>query len=186
MKSLVDYGPLAAFLVAYYLGGIMAATAAVMVATVIVLILAWVVERRLAVMPLVTGIIVMVFGGLTLLLADETFIKMKPTLVYLLFALVLVVGTLIGRQPLKLIMGGFMRLTPTGWRGLGFRWAAFFVGMAALNEAVWRTQPTDLWVNFKVFGLIALTIAFTLTQLPYMRRHAEPEEGASQEGGPAA
>ncbi len=176
MKPLVDYGPLAAFLVAYYLGGIMAATAAVMVATIIVLILAWVVEKRLATMPLVTGIIVMVFGGLTLLLADETFIKMKPTLVYLLFAAVLVVGSALGKHPLKLIMGSFMQLRPQGWRGLGYRWAGFFLAMAALNEAVWRTQPTELWVNFKVFGLIALTIAFTLTQLPYMRRHAAPEE----------
>lgn len=178
MKLLVDYGPLAAFLVAYYLGGIMAATAAVMVATILVLILAWVVERRLAAMPLVTGVLVLVFGGLTLLLADETFIKMKPTLVYLLFTAVLLVGTALGKEPLKLIMGGFVRLTPAGWRGLGFRWAGFFLVMAALNEAVWRTQSTEAWVNFKVFGLIALTIAFSLTQLPYMRRHAAPEEGS--------
>lgn len=177
MKAVVDYGPLAAFLVAYYLGGIMAATAAVMVATVAVLILAWVVEKRLATMPLVTGGLVLVFGGLTLLLEDETFIKMKPTLVYLLFAAVLVVGSLLGRHPLKLIMGSFMNLTETGWRGLAHRWAGFFLGMAALNEFVWRTQSTEFWVNFKVFGLIALTVAFTLTQLPYMRRHAVPEPG---------
>lgn len=178
MKALVDYGPLAAFLAAYYLGGIMAATAAVMVATVAVLVLAWVVEKRLATMPLVTGVVVMVFGGLTLLLEDETFIKMKPTLVYLLFAAVLVIGSALGRHPLKLIMGGFMNLTAEGWRGLAYRWAGFFVAMAALNEAVWRTQTTELWVNFKVFGLIALTVAFTLTQLPYMRRHTVPDEPA--------
>lgn len=177
LKAIVDYGPLAAFLVAYYLGGIMAATAAVMVATVAVLVLAWVVERRLATMPLVTGAIVLVFGGLTLLLEDDTFIKMKPTLVYLLFAAVLVVGSLVGRHPLKLIMGGFMNLTEQGWRGLAHRWAGFFLAMAALNELVWRTQTTELWVNFKVFGLIALTVAFTLAQLPYMRRHAVPEQG---------
>ncbi|MGE0717264.1 MAG: septation protein A [Alphaproteobacteria bacterium] len=177
MKALIDYGPLGAFLVAYYVGGIMAATATVMIATLVVLALAWIVERRVAVMPLVTGVVVMVFGGLTLLLADETFIKMKPTLVYLLFAVVLFVGVQLGRQPLKLVFGSVFNLTAEGWRGLTMRWAAFFVAMAALNEAVWRTQTTEFWVNFKVFGLIALTIAFTLTQMPYMRRHAAPERG---------
>ena len=105
MKALVDYGPLAAFLVAYYLGGIMAATAAVMVATVAVLVLAWVVEKRLATMPLVTGVVVMVFGGLTLLLEDETFIKMKPTLVYLLFAAVLVIGSALADQLTVMVNG---------------------------------------------------------------------------------
>ena len=177
MKALIDYGPLAAFFVAYYLGGIMEATIAVMVATVIVLIVGYVHERRLAVVPLVTGVVVMVFGGLTLLLADETFIKLKPTLVNLLFAAIILVGIALGKHPLKLLFGQVFRLTEAGWRGMAWRWAGFFIAMAALNEVVWRTQSTDLWVNFKVFGLIGLTIVFTLSQLPFIRRHALPDEG---------
>ncbi|MCC7276447.1 MAG: septation protein A [Alphaproteobacteria bacterium] len=176
MKAVIDYGPLAAFLVAYYAGGIMAATVAVMAATVVVLALAWFVERRVAVIALVTGVVVMVFGGLTLWFDDATFIKLKPTLVYLLFAVVLLVGVRLGKQPLKLVFGGVFHLTAAGWRGLTLRWAGFFLGMAALNEAIWRTQSDAFWVNFKVFGLIGLTIAFTLAQMPYMRRHAAPEE----------
>jgi intracellular septation protein len=126
-------------------------------------------------MALVTGAIVIVFGTLTLVLHDETFIKVKPTIIYSLFALVLGAGLLLGRSFIAILFDQMFNLTPHGWRILTLRWALFFLAMAILNEVVWRTQTTNFWVAFKAFGAIPLTMAFAVTQMPLIKRyHLEP------------
>ena len=188
LKPTVEYGPLAAFLLTYFLwdgGGpgepaghqnLMTATLVLIVATVIAVTLAMVIERRIPKLPLFTAIIVTLFGGLTLLLNDDTFIKMKPTVVQLIFAAILAGGLIMKRPLLKHLLGEAWQMDDQGWRRLSFRFAVFFVVLGGLNEAVWRTQSDDVWVIFKVFGLSGLTLAFALCQIPLLRRHALASE----------
>ena len=171
LRPLVDYGPLAAFFAVYWLRDLTAATAAIMVATALALGLSLIIEKRVPLMPLVTAAIVGVFGGLTLWLQDETFIKMKPTIVQLIFAGVLFGGLLLKRPLLKPLLGTAWPLDDAGWHKLSLRFALFFLAMAALNEIVWRTQSTDFWVTFKVFGIMALTFGFVVSQIYFMRGH---------------
>jgi intracellular septation protein len=134
-----------------------------------------VVTKHVPLMALVTGIVVLVFGTLTLVLHDETFIKLKPTIIYSLFALVLGGGLLFGRSFIAIMFDQMFNLTPHGWRILTMRWALFFAGLAVLNEVIWRTQSTDFWVNFKVFGVTPLTMGFAIVQMPLIKRyHIEP------------
>jgi intracellular septation protein len=160
-------------------GPIFIATAIFIVATIVALTASWVLTRRLAVMPLVTGVIVLIFGGLTLWLQDDVFIKMKPTIVNVLFGTALLGGLWFGRPLLGYVFDSVFRLTDEGWRKLTFRWGLFFFVLAALNEVIWRSFSTDIWVSFKVFGIMPLTVLFTLTQMPLIQRHAlpEPEKG---------
>ena len=146
-----------------------------MVATILALILSYAVERRIPIMPLITAGIVGIFGGLTLWLNDETFIKMKPTIIQIIFGLVLVGGLLVNRLLLKSLMGSTWQMTDEGWRVLTLRFSFFFFLSATLNEVIWRTQSTDFWVNFKVFGIMGLTIFFIVTQLPLLKRFAIEE-----------
>lgn len=176
LRALVDYGPLAAFFIVYWLADLMSATVAIMAATAVVLVIALAVERRVPRVPLVTAAVVGVFGALTLWLNDETFIKMKPTIVQLIFAAVLFGGLLFRRPLLKPLLGTAWPLDDEGWNKLTLRFAVFFVVMAALNEAVWRTQSTDFWVNFKVFGIMALTFVFVISQVYFMRAHMQLDE----------
>lgn len=171
LRPAVDYGPIVVFFAAYLKAGLFAATAALMGATAVVLVLSLVLERRVPAVPLVTAAVVGVFGGLTLWLHDETFIKMKPTIVQVLFAAVLFGGLVFGRSFLQSLLGGTISMDDAGWRKLTVRYACFFLAMAALNEVVWRTQSTDFWVTFKVFGIAGLTVAFALSQVPTMTRH---------------
>lgn len=171
VKHLVDWGPLIAFFVTFKVSGLMQATAVLIVATVVLTGLGYALTRKIQPMPLVTLVVVGVFGGLTLWLQDETFIKMKPTIILGLFAAVLLGGLAMGKPPLKLLMGSALELDDTGWRKLTLRFALFFAVIAALNEIVWRTQSTDLWVDFKVFGILALNVVFMLTQIPLIKRH---------------
>jgi intracellular septation protein len=184
LKPAVDYGPLAVFFAIYVSLGLMAATAALVVASLIALALAWVMERRVPLVPLVTTVIVVIFGGLTLWLQDETFIKMKPTIVQLLFAAILLVSVLLRRPVLKSLLGPMMPpMSDVAWRQFSLRYALFFVVMAGLNELVWRTQSTDFWVTFKVFGLSGLTFLFILSQIPFVGRQArlaQAETGSAQ------
>jgi intracellular septation protein len=183
LKPAVDYGPLAVFFVAYVTLGLMAATAGLVGASLIALMLAWVIERRVPLVPLVTTVIVVIFGGLTLWLQDETFIKMKPTIVQLLFAAILLVSVLLRRPVLRSLLGPMMPpMSDAAWRQFTLRYALFFVVMAGLNELVWRTQSTDFWVTFKVFGLSGLTFLFILSQIPFVGRQARL---AQAETGPA-
>jgi intracellular septation protein len=181
LKPAIDYGPLAVFFASYVSLGLMAATAALIVASLIALLLAWLLERRVPLVPLITAAIVVVFGGLTLWLQDETFIKMKPTIVQAIFALILLGGLAFGRPLLKPLLGPMMPpMSDRAWRQFTLRYALFFITMAGLNELVWRTQSTDFWVTFKVLGLPALTILFILSQIPFVGRAtrlAEAETG---------
>jgi intracellular septation protein len=171
LKPLVDFGPLVAFFVAFKLWDILAATALLIVVTTALTLLGYAMTRKLAVMPLVTLAVVAVFGGLTLWLQDETFIKMKPTIVMGLFAATLFVGLVLGKPLVKYVMQSAMSLDEPGWRALTLRFACFLAAVAGLNEIVWRTQPTETWVNFKVFGIIGLNLLFILAQIPLIRRH---------------
>jgi len=174
-KLATELGPLLVFFGVNARFQLFAATAAFMVAIVAAMIASYVVTRHVPVMALVTGIIVLVFGTLTLALHDETFIKVKPTIIYGLFALVLGGGLLFGRSFIAIMFDQMFNLTPQGWRILTMRWTLFFLAMAFLNEAIWRTQTTDFWVAFKAFGVIPLTMIFAITQMPLIKRyHLEP------------
>ncbi|MEM0907759.1 MAG: septation protein A [Pseudomonadota bacterium] len=159
---------------------IMAATAAFMVATIVSLALSLILLGRVPVMPFISGVIVLLFGGLTLYLQDELFIKLKPTIVNLIFAAALLGGLFIFKRPLlALVFESVIQLDQQGWRTLSLRWGLFFIFLAALNEFIWRTFSTDFWVSFKVFGMMPITLIFAMSQLPLMQRHALPEESAA-------
>jgi intracellular septation protein len=156
--------------------GIFVATAVFMAAIVIAFVVSYVLTRHLPVMPLVTAIIVLVFGSLTLVLHDELFIKLKPTIIYLLFGAVLLGGLAFGKPLLGVVFDSVFHLTDEGWRKLTLRWALFFFALALLNEIVWRTQTTDVWVSFKVFGVVPLTFLFGALQYPLLTKYAAPEK----------
>jgi intracellular septation protein len=180
-KLALEMGPLVIFFLVNSYGdrwfGIAAtqrlflATGVFIVAVLVSLAVTWSLVRKLPVMPLVSAVVVTVFGGLTLVLHDELFIKLKPTIVNTLFGLVLLWGVLTGRNLLKIVLDSVFDLTEEGWRRLTWRWSLFFFVLAALNEVVWRTQTTDFWVAFKVWGIMPLTMAFALAQMPLIMRH---------------
>jgi intracellular septation protein len=156
------------------------------VAIVAAMIASYMVVRHVPIMAIVTAVIVLVFGTLTLVLHDETFIKIKPTIIYGLFAAILGGGLLFGRSFIAILFNQMFNLTPQGWRILTMRWALFFLAMAVLNEIIWRTQSTDFWVSFKLFGAVPLTMIFAMTQMPLMKRyHLEPAtlEASEAEAG---
>jgi intracellular septation protein len=152
------------------------ATAAFMVAITISLSVSLWLTKRLPIMPLVSGVVVLVFGALTLWLHDELFIKLKPTIVNCLFGSVLLGGLLFGKSLLGYVFDSAFRLTDEGWRKLTFRWGVFFFVLAAINEIVWRSFSTDFWVSFKVFGVMPITLLFTLSQLPLIQKYAITDE----------
>jgi intracellular septation protein len=157
-------------------GGIFVATAAFMVAMLVSLVLTRALLGKLPIMPLVSGVVVLVFGGLTLWLQDDLFIKMKPTIVNSLFGLVLLGGLAFGRPLLPYVLDSVFRLTDEGWRQLTLRWGLFFFVLAAINEIVWRLFSTDFWVAFKVWGTMPLTMIFAMAQIGLLQRHALPED----------
>jgi len=177
VKLLIEFGPLAAFGITYFAAGIFWATGVVMVTSVIALAASWMQFGRLLPVPLMTAALVVVFGGLTFWLNDPRFIKIKPTIINLLFAGVLLFGLMTGRPLLKLLLGEAFNLTEVGWRKLSFRWALFFLGLAALNELVWRSFSETVWVNFKVFGILGLSLVFAMAQVGLIKRH-EAKTGA--------
>ena len=192
LKLALELGPLVLFFLANAYADrfgvpserrLFVATGLFIAATLVALGLHYALVRRLPIMPLVSGVVVVVFGGLTLLLNDELFIKLKPTIVNTLFGLVLLGGLAFGRPLLALVLDSMLSLTEEGWRKLTFRWGLFFLGLAVLNEIVWRTQDTDFWVGFKVFGIMPLTVLFALAQTPLLMRHEAKGEG---EAAPSA
>ena len=177
LKLAFDLGPLALFFFANSRYGIFAATGAFMVSVLAALAASYVLTRHLPIMPVVTAIIVVVFGGLTLILHNDLFIKIKPTILYALFGAVLLGGLLFGKSFLGIVFDSLFHLTEEGWRKLTLRWALFFFALAVLNEIVWRNVSTDAWVNFKVFGVLPLTFLFGALQYPLLRKYAaEPAE----------
>jgi len=177
VKLALEFAPLALFFVANSRFGIFAATGLFMVATIAAIAISYFLMDRLPIMALVSAVIVIIFGGLTLALHDDLFIKMKPTIVNGLFGGALLVGLALDRPILPLVLDQVLTLTPAGWRKLTWRWAIFFFVLAALNEFVWRNFSTDTWVNFKVFGTMPLTLVFALAQTPLILRHGEETQG---------
>jgi len=172
IKMALELGPLVVFFIVNSRADIFVGTAWFMAAMVLSLILSWLLLKRVALMPLVTGVVVLIFGGLTLWLHDDTFIKMKPTIVDSLFGAVLLGGMLFGQSLLKYVFGDVYKLKPQGWTILTLRWGLFFFALAVLNELVWRTQSTDFWVAFKVWATMPLTIIFAAFQLPVLTKYA--------------
>ena len=172
VKIALDLGPLVLFFFANSRFGIFTATATFMVAVLAALAASYVLTRRLPIMPVVTAIIVLIFGGLTLFLHNDTFIKIKPTIIYALFGAVLLGGLLFGKTLLGVVFDSLFHLTEEGWRKLTVRWALFFFVLAVLNEIVWRSTSTNIWVDFKVFGVMPLTLLFGALQCPLLQKYA--------------
>jgi len=180
LKITLDIGPLILFFAANSKFGIFAATAAFMVAVLAALAVSYAITRHIAVMPLVTAAIVLVFGGLTLVLHDDLFIKLKPTIIYVLFGGTLLAGIALDKPFLSIMFDQMFHLTAEGWRKLTWRWALFFLFLAGVNEIVWRTQTTDFWVSFKLFGVVPLTFLFGALQYRLLLKYsaeapADPE-----------
>src|SRR4051812_35207750 len=152
--------------------GIFVATAVFMAAIVIAFVISYALTRRTPIMPLVTLVVVVVFGALTLVFQDETFIKMKPTIIYVLFSGALIWGIIFNKPLLAIVFDAMFHLSDEGWRKLTWRWALFFLALAVVNEIVWRTQTTEMWVNFKVFGVTLATFAFAAAQFPLLQKYA--------------
>ncbi|AEV35093.1 intracellular septation protein A [Pseudovibrio sp. FO-BEG1] len=192
LKLALELGPLGVFFIANSRGEQLAelfpalgslgqpifiATAAFMVAISISLTVSYILTRHLPVMPLVSGVVVLVFGALTLYLQDELFIKLKPTIVNTLFGSILLGGLFFGKSLLGYVFDSAFKLDAEGWRKLTMRWGVFFLVLALINEFVWRNFSTDFWVDFKVFGFMPITMVFTMMQLPLIQKHSlESEE----------
>jgi intracellular septation protein len=170
-KLATELGPLMVFFIANAKFNLFVATGAFMVAVIAAMIASYAVTRHVPMMAIVTAVVVIVFGTLTLVLHDETFIKVKPTIVYALFAAILGGGLLFGRSFIAVMFDQMFNLTPQGWRILTLRWSLWFLAMAVLNEIIWRTQSTDVWVTFKAFGMVPLTMLFAVTQMSLIKRH---------------
>jgi len=176
LKFALELGPLALFFAVYSRLGIFAATGVLMAGVVATLAVSYAMLRRFPVMPLVTAVIVVIFGSLTLIFHDETLIKIKPTALYLLFGAALFAGLWLKRPLLKILFDGALHVTEEGWRKLTWRWAFFFFALAVLNEVIWRTQSTDVWVKFKTFGFLPITLLFALAQAPLIMRYETKED----------
>lgn len=171
-RWLIEYGPLILFFIVNYVAGILFATAALVIATMVALCVSWVLDRHIPMMTLLGGIAVTFFGGLTWVLDDPFYIKVKPTVISLLIAAVLVGGQLVRRNPLKAMLGNKLQLSDVGWRQVTWMWAAMFVTSAAANEIAWRTLSDDGWVTFKLFGLTGISVTFAMLTIPIMSRHS--------------
>ena len=185
-RWLMEYGPLLAFFVTNYAAGnfgvekpIIMATSVLVILTAVAIIAAWVLERRVPMMTLFAGVAVGFFGGLTIWFDDELFIKIKPTVISGLFAIVLAGGQIIGRSPIRAMLGGQIKMQDPGWDRLTWIWTAMFATSAIANEIAWRSLSTDGWVSFKLFGLTAISLAFGLMSVPVMTRYGEQADANS-------
>ena len=172
IKLVLEVGPLVVFFLTNAKFEIYIGTAAFMTAMVISLVLSWILLKRIAIMPLVSGVLVLIFGGITLLLHDDTFIKLKPTVINTLFGVALIGGLFFKNSLLRYVFGDVYKLEDEGWRILTLRWGLFFLALAVVNEVVWRTQTTDFWVAFKVWANMPITIIFAASQLPVLNKYA--------------
>ena len=170
-KLLIDIGPLAVFFIFYTRGDLKTAILPFMIATIIAVLFSYILEKKIPIMPTVGAAIILIFGGLTIYFDNETFFKMKPTIINLLFAGILYGGIILNKSLLRYLLGAALKLQDRGWDILTKRWIGFFIALAILNEIIWRTQTTDIWVNFKVFGILPITFIFTLTQFSTIKKY---------------
>ena len=170
-KLLIDIGPLAVFFIFYTRSDLKTAILPFMIATIIAVLFSYIIEKKIPIMPTVGAAIILVFGGLTIYFDNETFFKMKPTIINLLFAGILYGGVILNKSLLRYLLGAALKLQDEGWDILTKRWIGFFIALAILNEIIWRTQTTDIWVNFKVFGILPITFIFTLTQFSTIKKY---------------
>ena len=170
-KLLIDIGPLAVFFIFYIRSDLRSAILPFMIATVISVLFSYIIEKKIPVMPTVGAIIILIFGGLTIYFDNDIFFKMKPTIINLLFAGILYGGVILNKPLLRYLLGAALKLQDEGWKILTKRWIGFFIALAILNEIIWRTQSTDIWVNFKVFGMLPLTFIFTLAQFTIIKKY---------------
>ena len=170
-KLLIDIGPLAVFFIFYIRSDLRSAILPFMIATVISVLFSYIIEKKIPVMPTVGAIIILIFGGLTIYFDNDIFFKMKPTIINLLFAGILYGGVILNKPLLRYLLGAALKLQDEGWEILTKRWIGFFIALAILNEIIWRTQSTDIWVNFKVFGMLPLTFIFTLAQFTIIKKY---------------
>jgi intracellular septation protein len=184
VRAVVDYGGLVVFLIAYFVTrDMIKATWALMGGSILALAVGLIFERRIAPMPLLTGVAALVFGGLALKFHDPRFVKIKPTAMNLVLGAIMLGGAAMRRNPLKALLNGAIHMAAPAWRTLTVRYGLFFLFEAVLNEIVWRTQPDAVWVLFRMPGLLILSVLFSLTQVPYLLKHAHeaPAEDAPQE-----
>jgi intracellular septation protein len=171
VKFALDMGPLLVFFVMYRSMGIIPATASLIACTMFSLAITYVMEKRISPVPLISGLAVTIFGGMTIFFANDLFIKIKPTLVNLIFSAILLGGVYYKKPMIKYVFAGAMELTEEGWRILSIRWGVFFIFLAILNEIIWRNFSESFWVDFKVFGMLSLTVIFTLCQLTLVKKY---------------
>jgi intracellular septation protein len=176
LKLALDFAPLVAFFITYKTGGVYWATGIIIALTILSLIIGFAITGKIAKFPLFSGILITVMGGLTLYLHNDMFVKMKPTAANLIFAAILGGGLLLNRMFLKDLLGSAIEMPQAAWRSLTWRWVVFFLVLAGLNEYVWRTMSEATWVNFKVFGLMGLTMVFALANAPFMAKHMKHED----------
>ena len=177
IKLALEMGPLVAFFLTNYKFGIFPATGVLMASVTVALIISYILTKHLPIMPMVTAVFVLIFGGLTFLFNDDLFIKLKPTIVNCLFGGALLGALAMGKPLLPVLLDSVLQLTEEGWRKLTLRWGLFFFLLAIINEVVWRNFSTDFWVSFKAFGIMPLTIVFALSQVPLILKHElKPEE----------
>lgn len=176
LKALLEFGPLLAFFVAFKFADIFTATLVIMITTPIALAITWFITRKLSIMPIVTLVLIAVFGGLTLYLKDPVFIQIKVTIINCLFAAILLGGWLVKKPLLKFVFGEAMNLDETGWRKLTLNWGLFFLAIAIANEIIRQYVSMDTWVTYKTFGILPLTFIFAMSQMPLMQRHMIPED----------
>ena len=170
-KLIIDIGPLAVFFIFYTRSDLQSAILPLMIATIIAVLFSYTLEKKIPVMPTVGAIIILVFGGLTIYFDNDVFFKMKPTIINLLFAGILYGGIVLKKPLLRYLLGAALKLQDKGWSILTKRWIGFFIALAILNEIIWRTQSTDIWVNFKVFGILPITFIFTITQFSVIKKY---------------
>ena len=174
IKFITDFGPLLIFFIIYYNSGknLKVAIPPLIIATIVAVVIVWFLEKKIPYIPLLGGILISLFGGLTIYFNNPIFIYMKPTIINILFGLALFFGKYFSREPvLKKILGKSIKLNDMGWQILNIRWMYFFFFLALVNELVWRTQTEEFWVNFKVWGMLPITIVFTGFQIPLINKH---------------
>ena len=172
IKLFIDIGPLAVFFIYYKVSGdLIEAILPLMLATIISVVISYILEKRIPIMPTLGAGIVVIFGGLTIIFDNKIFIFMKPTIINIIFAAILYGGIILKKPLLKYLLGSALKLEEEGWSILTQRWAAFFIALAVLNEIVWRTMSEEFWVSFKVFGILPITFIFTMTQFPLIKKY---------------